>query len=474
MHEIRGRAAFDHVDPSIVGLSAKNSVDVITTLSGFDALEKEWGELFELFGTTPFQSFAWQRTWWKHFGEQNRGAWLHIVTIRNLGRLVGIAPLFVESMNRMGFIRLRRLAFIGRETTDYLDVIAAEGHERDCAALLAAYVYVANKASLFDLVHLVDMSGNSVHHTLLHKELSRQGFNGHYFVNEYCPRTRLQHTWQGTLSSLPSSKRASLKRVQRKIESDFRVTLHVVNDPDKLPEDFTQFVDLHQRRWNGSGHLGVFGDTRTTSFHREVSEISLKRKWLFLAFLELDGKRIAGNYGFVFRNKLFYYLSGIEMHGDLSKYSLGRVLHLFSIQEAIRQGVEVYDFMRGTERYKYDFNSVDVPNWTILMYASRFGLVRQKFNIVLLIDSMKRRIARERLLWSQVSSEQRAVSGGLMCHIARRIQTNLRDGLRKLRSPEKSLSTPELTAEPPQVPNKAGVQEPPAAVVVGGSPEAAH
>ncbi|MEK7251395.1 MAG: GNAT family N-acetyltransferase, partial [Bacteroidota bacterium] len=199
----------------------------------------------------------------------------------------------------------------------------------------------------------------------------------------------------------------------------------------------------HQRRWNGTGHSGVFADARTASFHREISELSLQRKWLFLAFLLLDGKRIAANYGFIYRKELYYYLSGIEMQGELAKYSLGRVLHLYSIAEAIKQGIEVYDFMRGTERYKYDFNSVNVTNWTILMYANKIGFAQHKFKIVLLIDSMKRRAARERLLWSQVSKEQRAHSGGLAVHIARRIRTNIMDGIQKLRSPEKSITNGE-------------------------------
>jgi hypothetical protein len=122
---------------------------------------------------------------------------------------------------------------------------------------------------------------------------------------------------------------------------------------------------------------------------------------------------------------------------------------LYSIAEAIKRGVEVYDFMRGTERYKYDFNGVDQTNWTILLYPDSAKLSAQKFKTVLLIDSMKRRAIRERLLWSQVSKEERAHSGGLAAHVVRRIRTNVKDGLHKLRSPEKSLTVDEQHLKPP-------------------------
>lgn len=416
----------------------KFSVNVVTTSMEFDSLGAEWNQLLDESNGTVFQSFEWQRIWWKHFGEQDAAVRLHIITLRRRGKLVAIAPFLIESMKRLGSIRLRRLSFIGRDTTDYLDILIAKGHETDCVPILASHI--RNQSSLFDVIHLIDMPDRSPNHALFYQELCRRGFWGDHFVSEHCPRVKLQTTWDAMQGSLPSSKRSGLKRVQRKIETDFDVELRMVTEPCQLSLDFAEFVNLHQKRWNGSGHQGVFADTRTADFHREFSEIALKRKWLFLAFLLLDGKRIAANYGFVFRKELLYYLSGIEIHGQLAKYSLGRVLHLYSISEAIKQGIEVYDFMRGTERYKYDFNSVDATNWTVLMYPYRIGLSQLKFKIVLLVDSMKRRIARERLLWSQVSKEQRALSGGLAAHVARRIQTDIKDGIQKLRSPEKSIT----------------------------------
>lgn len=419
----------------------KYSVSVITTPAGFDSLEAEWTQLLEESNGTVFQSFEWQRTWWKHFAGQDASAKLYIVVLRDLSRLVAIAPLFIESVRRVGIIRLRRLGFIGGGITDYLDVVVAKGYEAACIPILVSHL--AHQSSLFDVVQLIDISDRSTNHALLYEELSRQGFRGYHFVNEYCPRMQLLQSWEATVASLPSSKQKRFRQVQRKIESDFKIELHVVTDPDQLAHDFVEFFNLHQKRWNESGHSGVFADDRTARFHREISELFLKRKWLFLAFLLLDGKRIAANYSFVYRKELLHYLSGIEMRDELLKYSIGRVLQIYSIAEAAKQGIEVYDFMRGPEEYKYYFNSVDVINWTVLMYPGKTGLIEFKFKIILLIDSLKRRAMKERLLWNQASKGQGMLSRASVDHLSKRTRTNIKDGLQKLRSPEKSLSNRE-------------------------------
>jgi CelD/BcsL family acetyltransferase involved in cellulose biosynthesis len=417
------------------------AVDVVASISEFDSLEQAWGELLEEAEATPFQSFEWQRTWWKHFGESDTRSQLNIIAVRENERLVALAPFYIETLNRVGVIRLRRLTFIGRETTDYLDVITAKGYATECIPIIASFL--ATQSTLFDVVHLIDLPDRSKNHEILHQELQRMGFYGSHFVNEHCPRTTMQPSWCATLGALPAAKRSGLKRVQKKIESSFTPDLYVVNGSGHLREDFEEFIDLHQKRWNGSGQSGVFANVTTANFHREIARLFHEKHWLFLAFLRLDGKRVAANYGFIYRNQFFYYLSGIQIHGELAKYSLGKGLHLYSMAEVLKHGVKVYDFMRGTERYKYDFGGVDENNWTILMYPAGAIVAKHKFKIVLLVDSLRRRLAEERFLWNHISNGEEKAHRGLVAHIVQRIRKNIADGMQKVRAPEKSLTNGE-------------------------------
>ena len=49
----------------------KLQVQVIDTEAGFDALEPAWTALYDEAGKSPFQTFAWQRAWWKHYAESD-------------------------------------------------------------------------------------------------------------------------------------------------------------------------------------------------------------------------------------------------------------------------------------------------------------------------------------------------------------------------------------------------------------------
>ena len=138
---------------------------------------------------------------------------------------------------------------------------------------------------------------------------------------------------------------------------------------------------------------------------------------LFLAFLKLNGRRVAVNYGFRFRETLSTYLNGMIELGDMAKFSPGKVLHELTMQEGIKEGMQVYDFMRGRERYKYALNAVDVPNWAIVMYRDGSQYAKSKFKLHLLTASLKRRFRKEITMLRHVADEHGWVSSSMARHL---------------------------------------------------------
>ncbi len=420
----------------VTEVSRAYTVHVADTLAEFDALESEWSALVQKSNVTVFQTFEWQRMWWKHFKENDSSARVHIVTLRHEDRVVAIAPFYMETIRMFGHVR--RLQFIGTGITDYLNIVCERSCETACIAAFASYL--AANTSLFDVLHLVDMQGRSRTHSVLNNALSQRGFHGGCFLNELCPRMKTLESWEATLESFPTSKRKRLRQLQRKVESTFSsIALDEVTDPGDIPNAMMTLIELHQKRWNDIGYPGAFADPRVNAFHRAMAELAFKRGWLFLAFLTFDGKRVACNYGLKYGKDFFHYLSGNDIGADLQKYSVGRVLHIYTIKELAPRGVEVYDFMRGPEEYKYYFNSEDETNWTILMYPNGHTMVEHKFKMILLRDSWKRRMERERFLWRQVAKRESVFSKAMINHVRERVRTNIGDGLQKLRSPEKTI-----------------------------------
>lgn len=369
------------------------AVRVVEDEAGLDALERDWNALLERSDASVFQSFEWQRTWWRHFGERRPDARLHVVAVRGRDGLVAIAPFFVERARVLGVLPLRRLLFVGHRDSDYLDVLVARGHEEECAELLADHL---TSARAFDVAVLEETPDRSTMGPLLHEAFLRRGWASARFVQGPCPRTALARSWDETLARFDVDDRREARRRLRNARKEHRVDLEVVTEGPEVEPAMREFIELHQGRWNRGGWWGAFADRDATAFHCEAAERLARRGWLFVGFLRVDDRRWAVNYGFQFRDAVAVYLTGSRASSpDLARHSPGRLVHALCMQWAIERGRPVYDFMRGAEPYKYELGAVDVPNWMIVAYPRPSRLTAATHRAHKLVGAARRRAAHE-------------------------------------------------------------------------------
>jgi CelD/BcsL family acetyltransferase involved in cellulose biosynthesis len=76
-----------------------------------------------------------------------------------------------------------------------------------------------------------------------------------------------------------------------------------------------------------------------------------------LFFLEVDGEKVASTLCFDWEGSRLLYNSGFNR--DFSEYSVGLLLKVICLRDAIDQGKEYFDFLRGPERYKYQLGCND-------------------------------------------------------------------------------------------------------------------
>ena len=81
--------------------------------------------------------------------------------------------------------------------------------------------------------------------------------------------------------------------------------------------------------------------------------------YLRLAFLEVEGQRVASAICFDCGDHFHLYNSGYDL--DYASLSVGLLCKAFCIREGILEGKKYFDFLRGTERYKYHLGGQDVP-----------------------------------------------------------------------------------------------------------------
>ena len=114
---------------------------------------------------------------------------------------------------------------------------------------------------------------------------------------------------------------------------------------------------LHQDRMENTQRGGNFRKPDYQAFHELVACQFARRGWLLVAFLRLNGRRIAARYGYVYRGTYYAYQSGFDT--AYRKYSPGRVLLSSLVMHFIDRGLAEFNFLRGPQPHKYEWTGTD-------------------------------------------------------------------------------------------------------------------
>lgn len=323
--------------------------------SAFDALADGWTALLRRSSTdVPFLTPAYQQAWWRHLG----GGDLCLVTVRDGGELVGLIPLF-RSHPPDG----PTLQWVGCvEVSDYLDAVIAAGRESEVweAALEALTGPSVPPWARMDLCSVPDASPTLRVLPALARE---RGWAVETEVQEVCPVVSLPPTWEEYLASLDRKDRHELRRKLRRAEALDGLRWYIVGPEHDLAAEIEDFLALMARSTRAKAE---FLTPPMRAFFRELMGAAFAGGWLQLAFLEWGGRKLAAYLNFVYNNRILVYNSGLDWKADPG-LGAGIVLSAFLIRHAIAEGREAYDFLRGSEDYKYRLGGKDVPVYRVLV-----------------------------------------------------------------------------------------------------------
>ncbi len=285
----------------------------------------------------PFLSWTWQQEWVQAFAADRR---LEIRTVEDAnGDLIGVLPMFEAAPG------LHRIIG-GADVSDYLDVLAVAGREEDVWGAL-----LQSRAAERDVWQLHAVPADSPTVVTLPTLASACGLRATVTVEERCPVLVLPPTWDEYLATLPSKHRHELQRKTRRLRreaGDARVS--VARRRADIETRFGDFFDLHRRSRVGKER---FMDARMEKFFRrtvsELAEVGNAALW----FLDLPNGPAAGFVVLEWERTVGLYNSGF--HPDRAALAPGLVLLLHVIEDAIQRGMQRFDFLRGEERYKYEF-----------------------------------------------------------------------------------------------------------------------
>ncbi len=330
-------------------------------------LKPAWGALLrDSASDTIFLSWEWITAWWSSYGKP--GELRLLAAFDDDGELRGIAPLRCQSVRKYGQT-VSALSFVGdgSNDSDYLDFIVASGCEKPVMeAFFAHWRKELDRGTVLLFNEIPESSPNlAVLKTLaepsvLWKETAVP-----------CGAVRLPQSWEDYLSMLRPRFRTQIRSVLRNLESRPEVQFGFCKDPQQIQRMLPVLFDLHARRWAQDGKPGVFGWDRKRDFYLALSSQLIERGWLRFSWLEWNGRVLACQYGFAYRDTYFHLQEGYEPASEHWKVGLG--LRAWSVREFLKQGIREYDFLGGVGRHKTDWGAESKQSHSILLAALSYG-----------------------------------------------------------------------------------------------------
>ncbi len=316
--------------------------------SGFDALAGVWNDLLHRSSAdTLFLTHQFQRIWWRLLGE---GELLLLAVQEEGGDVVGLAPLFVTETDQGE----RVLSIVGcEEVADYLDLIVAEGWEEEVCEVLVEYL-TGPDGPAWDLLDLCNLHQDSPTLRLLPALAEARGWDVSIDLDDVCPIVRLPGTWEAYLEMLDGKQRREIRRKLRRVGTD--VTWYVVGPEHDLMTEIEDFLSLMA---DSDPDKAEFLTPRMRDFFRQLARATYEAGWLQLMVLLVRDQKAAAYVNFVYDNRVLVYNSGFDWQ-SFPRLGAGIILTAYAIRHAIEQGWDEFDFMRGDERYKYQFGGQDV------------------------------------------------------------------------------------------------------------------
>ena len=306
-----------------------------------DQVESTWSKIMtECYVNTIFITPQWQGTWWNRFKSDIKPS---IQVLTSGGNAIGVLPLLLEN---------KEATFIGdSDVYDYMDFPIVQGYGEQFFSM--AWDYLSEMG--WDTLRLESIPENSPTLEYLPEVARNNGFNVELHNSDTTPCMDLPGSWEDYLSGLRKKDRHELRRKLRRLESNSEFKQYAVEIKDEsVREDMDEFFRL----------MALSRDDKSDFLTQENKEFFVDLALNFsesgkykLFFMEIDGVRVSSCICFDYDGTYLLYNSGYDP--EKSSLSVGLLNKALTIQEAISQDIKEYNFLRGTERYKYHLGASD-------------------------------------------------------------------------------------------------------------------
>jgi CelD/BcsL family acetyltransferase involved in cellulose biosynthesis len=284
---------------------------------------------------TVFLLSDWLRAWHETLG---RGVDLVLPQVRREGRLVAAAAF----ARRDG-----TLEFAGKGPSDYADVVVSSELPPDEAGRMVGRLLDAARRAVpgFRVARLARVQRDE---SVLPGAVFAP--SSAYFATE---ERRVPAPTMDMSAVEDRLAKKSLKRHEKSLEKMGALTCETVREAGRILPQLDEFFDQHVRRWDRTEWPSLFLAEDQRAFYRRFTETLGASGVLRFTAIRLDGKLVAGHYGFHYAGRFTWYKPTYEP--GLSKVSPGEVLLKRLLELAREEAAGEFDFTLGDEAFKLRF-----------------------------------------------------------------------------------------------------------------------
>lgn len=314
-----------------------------------------------------FSTREWLQSWWDAFGANKQ---LIVLAFSDKhGSLFGVAPLYWENSKHSLLRRVKQLRFVGDGSgdSDNLDFIVRPGDENRFASALMRWIARQKNCGVCSF-NTLPSDSLAAKILISHVEEAKWPLRQTSIPNSAVP---LPSTWESYVEGLSPKFRRLIRRCRRKLDAQYQVRFRRCEKLAEVPKMLETLYSLHQKRWNSINEPGSFGSAERRELYQRMATAFLERGWLELWTLELNGRPVAAQMSFRYRDRVYGLQEGFDT--DFFSQHVGYVLRAGMFEYFIRSGVKTYDFLGGFNAQKQRWGA-ELGAYTNLQFATPWSI----------------------------------------------------------------------------------------------------
>lgn len=320
----------------------------VELLHSADGIREDWDALADRTGAAPFLRPGWIEPWQDAFCE---GEPAYLVARRD-GRFAGVLPLD---------LRGGTLASTANwHTPLYGPVVEDEPAASDLARAVIAHA--GRRADLWFL------DPDAPGFPQLAASAADAGYGTIVRTMAESPYIEAEGSFDEFMSARDRKFRKEIGRLWRRLE-DQGGGATFEDGTENLDELLTDGFRLEGSGWKTERGSAIAQSPARERFYRRVAEWAVGRGWLRLAFLHVEGRRVAFDFGIEAGGRFYVPKGGFDV--EYRKLGPGQLLTYAGIRRAFELGLESYELLGQQDEYKRQWASATRERLRLQVFPRR-------------------------------------------------------------------------------------------------------